>query len=485
MIPSSPDYLHRELTDVDTEETIQDIQAFSQKWFNITLRKHQLEWLRFIIGDDEAGDFSLLLCPRGHGKSWMVRVFLSYLICNNPDIRIFIVTSIESYSKKILREIKTMIESNEEMQKEFNIEKGKPWNATEIALLGRIDATILATTTRGHMTGRRADICLLDDAIIEDNINTPAKRRRVEEWLFGELFLALDVKNEKIMVVGTRKGVEDIYNIWLQNPDIRSAVYTPWREDGSLLWDADNDELGRGFTEKALARRRKRNELLFSREMLQQPSLPEGFVFNRNDLQFFAQLPPPEYMVYYMGVDPAWGQDKRASKSAYVVIAHDVRNDDIYVVEMFKDTLNLDEKLAKAKELFDKYEPKLVMIESVMLFEYLFNEFEKVIPRTQKVDPIHIKMKGTNEVKKELRIESRLGPLLRNKKIYLRNTDKDFFSGVFVEEELMPFGGMGTGGKQGNSPMDLLDALVFACEEVPLEGDDDMPIGRAVTARMW
>lgn len=471
---------------MDIEATILEIQAFAQRWFLITLRDHQLVWLRFIL---EGGDRIHLESPRRHGKSILLRVYMLWRICKDRHIRILVVANTEHLSSSIIRSLQRIIEHNkDEFADLYGIYPGRPWKATEMMLSGDVinsDSTLMGKAASARVTGLSSDIILMDDVVIPDSIRTAQQYRRLKEWIIGELWNTLDPMKELVLILGTRKGITDWYSELLDNPDVRCRVDAAIKEDGTPLWPKEGDAEGRGFTLEMLEKKRRQDPELFAREWMNQPSLPKGYRFQREWISTFQALPPAQFIDYHMGIDPGHGLGDRASYFAIVVVAQDTRNNDCYLVEMFRDRIALDIQIEKAEYLYRKYEPKHTICEDVMGYKYLAKDFAKKLPLMTTRDYMHEALKGTDQVSKEARIESRLVPLFKEKKIYTKDAETDHFTRIFIERELLQFGGGGTGGKQGNSEMDLLDALVLAIDEIVFEDDEEPLIIRSFTPRRY
>ena len=461
------------------EETIQEVQAFAQKWFGITLRDHQLEWLEFLL---RGGSMCLLLSPRRHGKTVLMKVYMAWRVSKDPTIRITIVGNTESLASGINRAVQRLIEGKaKEWEALYGIKRGKPWKATECALFGQphADPVLSSKATRARVTGMSNDLILMDDVIIPDNITTPQQYRKLKAWIDGELFYTLDPMKEKVVILGTRKGMTDWYSELLDNPDVDSLVYQAiiTDEDGTerALWPQETDFEGRGFTMEALAKKKRSNPALFDREWMNRPSLSKGYHFRREDIKRYGILPPHKWLRFFMGIDPAFGKEKRSSMTAICVIAYDERFDYVYIVEMFKSRMPLREQIEKTKELYDKWEPEAVIIESVMAFGMMYDEYEKAIPRTEP-------LVYSEKLQKELRIESTLAPLFRDGLLKFRE-EEDHFTRLFIETELLEFGGGGET-QATKTPMDLLDALCISMNNIDFGDDDSEPL-RAINTRMW
>ena len=105
------------------EETLfyEDIQSFSQRWFSVTLADHQLEWLWFI----HSNQWVMLLAPRGHGKTTIIVIYITWLICNDPSIRVLLGMHKEEDANERARAIQIVLELPE-VQEEYGLELGKP-----------------------------------------------------------------------------------------------------------------------------------------------------------------------------------------------------------------------------------------------------------------------------------------------------------------------------------------------------------------------
>ena len=66
------------------KKTVQEIQAFAQRWFNITLRDHQLEWLRFLIKG--GNQYKAFVRSTTDGVKVFIReIFRSKKLANQPS----------------------------------------------------------------------------------------------------------------------------------------------------------------------------------------------------------------------------------------------------------------------------------------------------------------------------------------------------------------------------------------------------------------
>lgn len=468
--------------EAEVERIVQDIKAFGIRWFGITLREHQLDIARFIIRAKLAGYKRVfILFPRRHGKTTLLQIMLAYFIANDPKIKINVSANTEQLASMITRPIKNKIQNDITMQKEYGLIPGRPWNLKESYLLEELHPVLIAKATGSRVSGISTDHILLDDIIDRENIKTEKMLKDIEEWVTGSLYYTLDPMKEFVIIIGTRKAMRDWYDQLLMNPNIPHLIQPciVTAEDGteSPLWPKEEDTQ-RGFTMMDLEEKRAENPVAFAREWMLVPSPPEGYIFRREDIQYFSQLPHRDYLKYWIGIDPAYGESKRSSMTAFVVIAYEKRTNWVYVVEMFKDRMPLRKQIAKAEELFLKYEPEKVIIESVMAFGEMFKEYQKAIPRTKALT-------YSEKLSKELRIESTLSPLYRDGQLWYRDPKNDHFTHTFIENELLEFGAShGIRTIQSKTPMDLLDAHCISMSEINFNRDRG-PAIRTATARTY
>ena len=76
----------------------EDINRFASEYIPDVeyLRPHQLDWLEQI---HNGGKRVLVLAPRGHGKSTIIRTYIMFRICHDPEIKILMASHVESLAK--------------------------------------------------------------------------------------------------------------------------------------------------------------------------------------------------------------------------------------------------------------------------------------------------------------------------------------------------------------------------------------------------
>ena len=78
-----------------------DIKEFALKYWGLVIQRHQMKWIKFL---ETPGKRKILLAPRGHGKSTTVnQIYLSWVIVNNPTIRILFVSHSKAMAESFSR----------------------------------------------------------------------------------------------------------------------------------------------------------------------------------------------------------------------------------------------------------------------------------------------------------------------------------------------------------------------------------------------
>jgi hypothetical protein len=157
----------------------EDIFAFAEKYMHIVLRPHQLAWLEKI---HFGGKRVLVLAPRGHGKSTIMRIYIMFRICNDPEIKILMASHVESIARKGARAIQVYLE-RPDIQKDFGFAKGRPWAISMFYLGGQIEPVMTTVAARGGMVGNRYDIIIFDDLLSLENQINESSRDKIHNWV--------------------------------------------------------------------------------------------------------------------------------------------------------------------------------------------------------------------------------------------------------------------------------------------------------------
>ena len=160
--------------------------------------------------------------PPEHAKSTTITVYYSiWRICQDPNVRIIIVSKTQEMAKKFLLQIKEVFTHPKfkQLQDDFGPPGGfssdsAGWSADRIYISSALrdprekDPTVQALGMKGHIYGARADLIILDDCVDDGNAHEFEKQI---DWIQGQVYSRLSADGV-LLVVGTRVAPQDLYS---------------------------------------------------------------------------------------------------------------------------------------------------------------------------------------------------------------------------------------------------------------------------------
>lgn len=223
---------------------------FSLTYLGTQVFAHQKHWIDLlesrpltdvhpsIVYEPGASDLIIVNTPPEHAKSTTITVnYAVYRICQNPNIRIMVVSKTQAMAQKFLLSIKNRL--THPKYQDLHIAFGPPggfeknsdsWKQDLIYLSsesrdsGEKDPTVQAIGIRGHIYGSRADLIIMDDCV--DHTNAHEYERQID-WIQSEVMSRIDNDNGKLLVVGTRLRPKDLYSE-LRDPMRYPDEESPW-----------------------------------------------------------------------------------------------------------------------------------------------------------------------------------------------------------------------------------------------------------------
>lgn len=221
---------------------------FCEQFLDAKLFPHQLNWIDLIEGRQpswlpsgmiyEPGepDRVLINVPPEHAKSTTITTnYVTYRIVTNPNMRVIIVSKTQGMARKFLGAIKTRLShpTYAKLQAAFGPNGGfkadaTQWSADMIYLgtgrdSGEKDPTVQALGMGSQIYGARADLIIVDDAVMGSNAHEWEKQL---EWLQKEVITRLG-RHGKLIIVGTRVAPVDLYK-QLREPGNWSGGKSPF-----------------------------------------------------------------------------------------------------------------------------------------------------------------------------------------------------------------------------------------------------------------
>lgn len=154
---------------------------------------------------------ALLMAFRNSGKSTLVGLFCAWILCVCPQMRILILSADYELAKKMVRNIKRIIEHHPLTQGLKPAAKDQ-WASDRFTVVRPVelrDPSVLARGLGANITGSRADVIVCDDVEVPKTCDTPGKRADLRQKL-SELDFVL-VPGGMQLYVGTPHTYDTIY----------------------------------------------------------------------------------------------------------------------------------------------------------------------------------------------------------------------------------------------------------------------------------
>lgn len=248
----------------------------------LNVPKHHKDICNFLSQSFEHGQ-ALLMAFRNSGKSTLVGVFCAWVLYKNPNMRILIMSADYELAKKMVRNIKRIIERHP-LTKHLKPKQKDQWASDRFTICRTLelrDPSVLARGIGANITGSRADLIVCDDVEVPKNCDTVGKRNDLREKL-SELDFVL-VPNGLMLYVGTPHTKDTIYDT---NTDGFLKGFETFKlpildENGQSAWPE------RFPLSKIESIRKRAGPLKFLSQMLLKPvSLKEGRL-NANGIIFY------------------------------------------------------------------------------------------------------------------------------------------------------------------------------------------------------
>lgn len=259
---------------VDRRENMPEFPDFCREYLNTEMNWHHLQWFDLLEGREPRDlhprqiyvkgepDQFLINTPPEHAKSTTLTInWITYRICQDPNVRILLISRTQDMSKKFLHAIKERLSDNAayaKLQAEFGppggFASGDTWSQTAIRVNGSDSGehayTVQAVGVGGQIYGTRADIAILDDCV--DHTNFQQFEAQIT-WLQNQVGTRVADAGGLTIVIGTRIESVDLYSellkdhyyvdgespwTYLTQPAVLEYADKP--EDWKTLWPKTN-----------------------------------------------------------------------------------------------------------------------------------------------------------------------------------------------------------------------------------------------------
>ena len=160
----------------------------------------------------------LLLAFRSSGKSTLAALFAAWLLYRNRDLRILVLAADYSLAKKMVRNIKRIIERHP-LTHDMKPKKADQWASDRFTVNRHTvlrDPSVAAHGVTSNITGSRADIVICDDVEVPNTCDTAEKRAELRARL-SEINYVLGDGRGTQLYIGTP---HNYYTIYAKEPRI-------------------------------------------------------------------------------------------------------------------------------------------------------------------------------------------------------------------------------------------------------------------------
>lgn len=361
--------------------------------------KH-MDYLCAALEDVERGTTDrLIICmPPGHAKSTLTsHYFAAWFIARNPKMNICSVSHTEKFAERWGRKVRNTIMTREHklvFPDSVVMEDSRAAGQWEVDGGGEY----YATGVGGTVTGRRADLIIIDDPLrgMED-AESPGVRDNMWEWYGSDLITRLK-PGGRIIIIQTRWHLDDLAGRLLANE--KQGQGDKWRKIIMPAIATEHDELGRKPGEplwpdwmdvKALNRLKSQPSMtprMWSALYQQEPTIDAGGIISRDWFKLWAQERPPENMeMVIQSWDCAISKEKSSAYTACITLG------------LFRDANDVPSLILLAADRWRIEYPDIRKMAQRLAFNYLDGDIKNpmVGHKARRPDMILIEDKATGK----------------------------------------------------------------------------------------
>ena len=334
-------------------------------------------------------------------KSLCVSVaYVAWLLGHDPSRRIIVVSYSGEFASELHRQFRMVVEAKwyEEL---FPTTR---WaRKTEVELVTEQGGSRFATSIGGTLTGRGADLIVIDDPLNANEAASESARKRVNDWYTGALVSRLNDKEKGAIIAVMQRLHEDDLAGHLLSQGGWEHLNLPAiaiEDEFVAIGDGKMHHRKRG---EVLHRERESMEtlqsikaeigtLLFSSQYLQQPVPIEGNLIRRSWFRTYDALPAGGVVRVVQSWDVAavFGPNNDYS----VCTTWHVRNNDGYLAHVYRGRLEYPDLRRKIVSLAMERPNTTVLIEYAGPSMYLLQDLQSNTPLGM-MHPIPIKPQGS------------------------------------------------------------------------------------------
>jgi predicted phage terminase large subunit-like protein len=311
--------------------------------------------------------------PPRHLKSHATSIaFPAWLLGHDPSKKVLVVTYAQDFSDKLARDSRELMRSDF-YQALFDT---RPSSEAMSEYETTAGGYRLSSSIGGGITGRGADIIIIDDPLKADDAQSDSRRGSVNDWYDNTLRSRLNSQEDgAIIIVMQRLHIDDLvghvtaHEAWdiVAIPAIaeRDEVYefrTPYGMRRILRNEGDTLQPELLSRDKLELLRRGMTEYNFAAQYQQNPEPPSGNVVKREWLKFYE---PSEKPPKFEHVVQSWDTANKDSEIANfsVCTTWGLKDRRLYLLDVFRRKLDFPSLKRAVKDQISLHSPTVVLIE--------------------------------------------------------------------------------------------------------------------------
>ncbi|NBU69963.1 MAG: hypothetical protein EBS53_00715 [Bacteroidetes bacterium] len=318
----------------------------------------------------------LVSLPPRYLKSYLLTIFLpTWLLGHFPQWKVVIVSYSQEVAEEKGRACLQLMQSEGYRQIFPHVQISSAKNAA-----GEFETTVgggvLCTSIGGAITGRGADVILIDDPVKAQDANSPHILKKVLDFFNNSAITRLNDKKQGIVIVNMQRlAVNDLVGALKENPEFETIAFPVIAEqdetfhfsDGRVWHRKRGDLLNPKREPLEVLEKQKQimGEPAFMAQYMQRPLMASTQLLSPRSFRYYHELPPapglyinsPPRRLLIISVDSAFkagAQNDYTGISVGAVVGN-MRQSHYYILEILRRRYAFGEVLALLKSLGQQY----------------------------------------------------------------------------------------------------------------------------------
>lgn len=271
----------------------------------------------------------IITMPPRHLKTFLVSIcWPAFLLTREPSLKIFCVSYTEDLAKVIARDFRRLVESDWYRALFPDVRMTKLTQTEAATSAGGFRS---ALSVHGSITGRGADLIIVDDPSRPEEVESDAARLKLNAWFNSTLLSRRDDKlRSGLIIVMQRLHVNDLVGFVEETGDFRKLSLPAIAErderielrDGAIYLRRAGEALqpDRESVQTLRQLERQIGPFLFAAQYQQAPRTPDGTLFKRKTFVLVDKMPQLNGRgEFFISIDSAMSRSATADYTAIIV----------------------------------------------------------------------------------------------------------------------------------------------------------------------